>query len=238
MSPYYEDESVTLYHGDALRVLQALPDESIDSMVTDPPYKLSQEYGTGTDADNLLAVSSVWGVAAEALRVVKPGSLCAMFYDTRILPVALEAMRSAGWKYTRGLTLYRRWGQASMFAGWMTTSDFILIFAKPGVRPTYHGSAKHDVYIRDKPEPVHYGHPAQKPLEHCRHIVDRITPPGGVVLDPYAGSGTTAEAAVLEGRRVVAIEREARFLPTIVTRCQNRQANLDAQGALDFGGAA
>lgn len=204
--PYYSDERVTLYHGDALTVLRELPSASVDAVVTDPPYKLSQEYGATTDPDNLLAVSSLWPVAPEVYRVAKPGAVCAMFYDTRILPLALETMRNAGWKYLRALTLYRRWGQASLMTGWMSTSDFVLIFAKPGAKHRFHGKPMHDVYVRDKAEPVSFGHPAQKPLEHTRHIVSNVCPVDGIVLDPYTGSGTTAEAALLEGRRFIGVE--------------------------------
>jgi DNA modification methylase len=45
-----------------------------------------------------------------------------------------------------------------------------------------------------------------------------VTPPGGLLLDPFAGSGTTGEAAILEHRRAVLIEREPEYLPLIVAR--------------------
>lgn len=240
MTPYYEDDRATLYHGDALDALRELPDASVDAVVTDPPYKLSQEYGTTTDPDNLLAVSSIWPVAVEMLRVAKPGAMCAMFYDTRILPLALEAMRGAGWKYVRGLTLYRRWGQASLLAGWMSTSDFVLIFAAPGAKPVFHGAVRHDVYVRDKAEPISYGHPAQKPLDHCQHLVSNVCPPGAVVLDPYMGSGTTGVAALATGRRFVGVEITERYAAASRDRITGALAVAApiTQEALDFGGAA
>lgn len=61
-------------------------------------------------------------------------------------------------------------------------------------------------------------HPTVKPLELMRWLVRLVTPPGGVVLEPFAGSGTTVEAALLEGFRCVAVEREADYLPLIVER--------------------
>lgn len=201
----------TIHQGDALDVLRDMPADSVDSVVTDPPYKISQEYSATTDPDNLLAVASIWPVAAEMSRVAKPGALCAMFYDTRILPLALASMADAGWKYLRALTLYRRWGNASLVHGWMSTSDFVLIFVKPGEKHQFHGKAAHDVYVRDKAEPVSYGHPAQKPLEHVRQIVARVTPAGGTVLDPYTGSGTTGAAAMAEGFDFIGVEKSAQF---------------------------
>ena len=57
-----------------------------------------------------------------------------------------------------------------------------------------------------------------KPLDLMRWLVRLVTPPGGTVLDPFAGSGTTAEACVIEGFQHIAIEREADYLPLIKAR--------------------
>ncbi|WP_100483387.1 DNA-methyltransferase [Mycobacteroides abscessus] len=61
-------------------------------------------------------------------------------------------------------------------------------------------------------------HPTVKPLDLMRWLVRLVAPAGAVVLEPFAGSGTTAEACVLEDRRCIAIEREADYLPLIVSR--------------------
>ena len=61
-------------------------------------------------------------------------------------------------------------------------------------------------------------HPTVKPLDLMRWLIRLITPPGGKVLDPFGGSGTTAEACVIEGFRCVLVERESTYLPLIVHR--------------------
>ncbi|WP_255789136.1 DNA-methyltransferase [Mycobacteroides abscessus] len=61
-------------------------------------------------------------------------------------------------------------------------------------------------------------HPTVKPLDLMRWLVRLVTPVGAVVLEPFAGSGTTAEACILEDRQCIAIEREAEYLPLIVSR--------------------
>lgn len=66
-------------------------------------------------------------------------------------------------------------------------------------------------------------HPTVKPLALMRWLVRLVTPPGGVVLEPFAGSGTTVEACILEGFRCVAIEREADYLPLITQRIHRRR---------------
>jgi DNA modification methylase len=67
-------------------------------------------------------------------------------------------------------------------------------------------------------------HPTVKPLELMRWLVRLVTPDGGLVLDPFLGSGTTAEAARLEGFRCIGIEREADYLPLIRARLERRNA--------------
>jgi DNA modification methylase len=66
-------------------------------------------------------------------------------------------------------------------------------------------------------------HPTVKPLSLMRWLVRLITPPGGTVLEPFAGSGTTVEACLLEGFHCIAIEREPDYLPLIVQRINRRR---------------
>lgn len=71
---------------------------------------------------------------------------------------------------------------------------------------------------RERPNVDGVVHPTVKPLALMRWLVRLVTPPGGVVLDPFAGSGTTVEAALLEGFDVIGIEREPTYLPLIDAR--------------------
>jgi DNA modification methylase len=92
--------------------------------------------------------------------------------------------------------------------------------------PVFHGDtggASRFFYVAkaptaERPREGDTAHPTVKPLDLMRHLVRLVTPPGGVVLEPFAGSGTTAEACVIEGFRCIAIEREADYLPLIVQR--------------------
>jgi len=75
-------------------------------------------------------------------------------------------------------------------------------------------------------------HPTVKPLSLMRYLCRLITPPEGIVLDPFAGSGTTLEAAILEGFNVVGIEKEHDYIPDIRRRIERAQLNTQA---LDMG---
>jgi len=77
---------------------------------------------------------------------------------------------------------------------------------------------------RERPTVDGIAHPTVKPLALMRWLVRLVTPEGGTVLEPFAGSGTTVEACILEGFHCIAIEREAEYLPLI-------QARIDRQDA-------
>lgn len=76
---------------------------------------------------------------------------------------------------------------------------------------------------RERPNVDGVQHPTVKPLTLMRWLVRLVTPPGGIVLDPFAGSGTTVEAALLEGFDVIGIEREPTYLPLISARVERTQ---------------
>ncbi len=67
-------------------------------------------------------------------------------------------------------------------------------------------------------------HPTVKPLDLMRWLIRLVTPPNGLVLDPFAGSGTTAEACIHEHMRCITIEREAEYLPLITARLSKPMA--------------
>jgi site-specific DNA-methyltransferase (adenine-specific) len=77
-------------------------------------------------------------------------------------------------------------------------------------------------------------HPTVKPIEVMRWLVRLVVPPGGVVLDPFAGSGSTGCAAVFEGRRFIGIEREPRFVP--IARARLTHWTTEAAATNEFAG--
>lgn len=94
-------------------------------------------------------------------------------------------------------------------------SRFFYVAKAPGEeRPTGNGTA----------------HPTVKPLDLMRWLVRLVAPPGGIVLEPFAGSGTTVEACIKEDVRCIAIEREADYLPLIGERTNRNNLSLFAGG--------
>ena len=108
-------------------------------------------------------------------------------------------------------------------AGYETTRD----------TPTDSGGASRFFYVAkadasERPRVNGTAHPTVKPLALMRWLVRLVTPPGGTVLEPFAGSGTTVEACIVEGFQCIAIEREADYLPLIRQRIDRRRDPVEA----------
>lgn len=87
--------------------------------------------------------------------------------------------------------------------------------------PTFRYEAK--APASERPKVNGTAHPTVKPLDLMRWLVRLVTPPGGTVLEPFAGSGTTVEACVVEGFKCVAIEKTGEYLPLTVARIHRRR---------------
>lgn len=225
--------------GDALAWLQTLGTASVDAVITDPPYSSggmvrSDRANTSTKAkytgdknesqyadfagDN--RDQRAWGYwmtlwLGEALRVTKPGGVLAMFCDWRQMPTASDAIQSGGWVW-RGLVPWIKPDSRPQLGRFTQNAEFIA-WASNGPMPA-HGECLPGYYIARAPR-ANEGrrHITQKPVDVLRSIV-KIAPRGGLVVDPFTGSGTTGVACVLEGRRFEGCESVSDHHQTAVER--------------------
>ena len=248
MSVYYQDERITLHHGDCLEVMATMPDESVDIVVTSPPYNMGlvpggngrgmyrpgasakagrfrDGYGQHDDAMEQNAYDD-WqrAVLAECWRV----SRLAVFYNHR--PRVEHGILRDPLGNDFGIPLRQRiiWNRGTgidvNLRSFCTRGEYIYFFAKPDMRLVSHSaSGMGDVWDLG----IEYAvkdHPAPFPLSLPTRC---ITATGAQsVLDPFVGSGTTLRAAADLGIRGVGIELEAKFCDMAVARL--------AQGALTF----
>lgn len=113
-----------------------------------------------------------------------------------------------------------RGGTRGMFFGMAAQPDVKPGFGDTGGASRFFYTAKADSSERVRVNGT--AHPTVKPLALMRWLVRLVTPPGGIVLEPFAGSGTTVEACILEGFQCVAIEREDDYLSLITQRIHRR----------------
>jgi len=219
MKNYYR-----LLQGDCMDVLPDMQDESIDLVLTDPPYKVSQTYGGGTDADNLINVASIIKTVPHISRVLKTGKFAVFFYDNRILPFLFEASRDTDLVYRRSIYLYRRWGNANRWMGWMQCTDPICFFVKGHSKPfspKVKGRVHHDCYVKKGPEKEGTGHPAQKPLNIIKDIVLWCSNQYDTVLDPYLGCGVVMKACQILNRNCIGIEIRQEYCRMVEHYCSS-----------------
>lgn len=216
--------------GRAEELLLEVEDSSIDLVVTDPPYKVSQSYGNRVDADNLMGVASILRTFLDISRILKDGRFFVCFYDNRILPFLFEAIKRTDLVYRKSIYLYRRRGSAHRWIGWMQCTDPCCFFVK-GVSkpfsPQVNGrKVKHDTYIRDKLEADSTGHPSQKPLDMIEDIVSWCSKEGDIVLDPYCGSGTVLKACKKLNRNAIGFESNKEYENMIIERLKYKSSFL------------
>lgn len=221
---------VKLLRGDCLEVMRGLADASVDAVITDPPYcsggfteaskggakgqglrAETLKAGPWFDGDNMTGGGLVFllrAVACEALRITKPTGNLLVFCDWRMMPMLAPALESAGWRY-RSLVVWNK-GVAGLGSGFRMQHELVLHFAKRGSR--FHATDVGNVITTKRMSHRTRIHPTEKPVDLIRPLIRVTTPPGGVVLDPFAGSGATLRAARAEGRDAIGIEREAAYV--------------------------
>ncbi len=257
-SPYYEDDHCTIYHGDALAVLATMPDASVDALFADPPYSSGgmmrsdrarpgdhRKYsGTFTASGELASFSgdsrdqraygywcSLW--ISECLRIVKPGGVAAIFTDWRQLPTTTDAIQSGGFIW-RGLVPWVKTSYRPQSGRFAAQCEY-LVWGSAGPMPVDHSAPIHPGFF-EAASPRDRDHITQKPLDVMRDLV-KIAPAGGVVLDPFMGSGTTGVAAVIEGRKFVGIEQSWHFVEVAERRIREAVGHSVQHGdqpTLDF----
>lgn len=244
MNPYYEDDHVTLYHGDCREVLPTIT-EQVDLLHADPPYSLSVEgdhaniAGKGTRRLNFFDGDTDWAsmiqaVVADVMLAADKAPAAYVWCGHRQFGPLVEAFESAGWR-TRPL-IWRKLCPvpAPPGVGWDSAVEMCVYAFRDGrkwVPPT--GTKAPNVIEADSyrhGQPGKVDHPTQKPLVTASIPIEFSTEPGDMVLEPYSGSGTTLVAAKRLGRRAIGIERDERY-------CEIAAKRL-AQGVLDFGAAS
>ncbi|MCW5631871.1 MAG: DNA methylase [Rubrivivax sp.] len=210
--------SSTLIHGDCLTVLPQLPKGSVNFVLTDPPYLVNYRSRDGRRVRNDDRSDWLEPSFAQIHRVLQPDGFAVSFYGWPHADKFLQAYRSAGFRVVGHLMFPKRYTSASKYLSYRHECAYLLAKGQP----EYPKSPIPDViqwsYTGNKL------HPTQKPLGILTPLIETFCAPGGLVLDPFAGSGSTLVAARDAGRRFVGIELDADYYATAQQRlCAGKQ---------------
>jgi adenine-specific DNA-methyltransferase len=202
-------------HGDCIEVMRTMPAGSVDCIVTDPPYIVryaSRDGRTIASDDNSRWLTPAF---AECYRVLKPNRYAVSFYGWNQVHRFMEAWRNAGFVPVSHLVFVKDYASKSDFTRSYHECAYVLAKGQPRKPATMLPDVLTWRYTGNDL------HPTQKPVMAMAPLIMAFSEPGDIVLDPFAGSGTTAIAAHLFGRRYIAIEKEARYQRVALDRLAN-----------------
>ena len=240
-----------IYQGDCMKVLMQMPDESVDAIITDPPYSSGgtwnnvRQQNTGSKYTNATTWTSggllktfknfvgdnkdqrsykfwlsLW--LTEAYRVLKTGEPICIFTDWRQYPTLSDVLQSAGFVW-RGCYVWNKKNSRPVKGRFKQQTEFVLWGSK--------GDMKQERGVAYLPGISHVSiskgrryHQTSKPVELMKEVVE-IVRPGGTILDPFMGAGSTGVAALEMGRKFIGVEYVREYFDTARERLSLKKAS-------------
>jgi len=243
VTPYYEDEAVTIYHGDCLEVLAGLPSASVDAVITDPPFSSGARTDAGKSMRGAMQRGAQWQaewfshdnmathgflflmrlVGIDMLRVTSAGGSGHFFIDWRMYPNLYGALESCGWVVKNLLV----WDKVhfGMGSNYRNQHELIIYAEKSGDREFSDRGIGN--VLRSRRADANW-HPTEKPTDLIERMIGAVTVREGTVCDPFMGSGTTLRAAKDLGRKAIGIEIEEKYCEIAARRMSQEVLRFEA----------
>lgn len=209
--------------GDCLSVLPTLPDRCVDLVLTDPPYLVNYVDRSGRSIANDRTDEWLAPAFAQMFRVLRDDAFCISFYGWNRVDRFFAAWRAAGFRVVGHLVFAKQYQSKARFLAYQHESAYLLAKGQPAlpaeplpdVMPWKYSGNRH--------------HPTQKPVECLAPLIESFSRPRDIVLDPFAGSGSTCVAARQVGRRFYGIEMDPKYHAAATQRLQlTRQERIAA----------
>ena len=218
------------HHGDCRDVLRRVPDESVDFILTDPPYVVNYRSRDGRSIAGDKTTEWIAPAFREMRRVLKPDRFCVSFYGWSKVDVFFHAWRQAGLRPVGHLVFIKRYDSENTrhILRYRHEQAYLLVKGEPKpanfpLKDVMAFEYTHNRY-----------HPNQKPLQPLRTLIGAFTQPGDLVLDPCAGSGSTLLAAWQMERNYLGIEVDQEYYAITCQRLTQEMAK-DQRGIIQWG---
>jgi DNA modification methylase len=207
----------TVVHGDCVAVMRGMESASVDFILTDPPYLCRYKSRDGQTVANDDRDYWLEPAFAEMYRLLKPGSFCVSFYGWHAADKFICAWRKAGFRIVGHIVFRKRYASSVRYMRAEHEQAYLL--------------AKGDAALPAQaiPDVIDWSytgnrlHPTQKPIKVLRPLVEAFCPEGGLVLDPFCGSGSTLVATQQLGRDGLGIELDGNHVQTASLRLASNQ---------------
>ena len=224
---------VKLLNGDCLDLMGGVSDNSVDLVLTDPPYMINTKSTGGGKLDpwadycNAALWYTEW--IRQARRVLKPTGSLWSFLNWRSMVTFQKAAATLGWPIESLLVWDKCWIGPSGPKGLRPRYELVALWAMPDFKIEDRSLPDIQSFKWSSTKP--HGHPAEKPVDLMKWIIEHATNEGDVVLDMFMGSGTTGEAAVQLGRDFIGMEMNEAFFEVAGRRIREAE---EAQELEDF----
>lgn len=225
------EQTIDIRLGNAIELIKQLPAESIDCVVTDPPYKVTSRGNAGNAGGMFTKKVNMQGrvfaendvkitdFASELYRVLKEQTHCYVMCNQINLQPYLNELTRVGFKVTRVLV----WDKGNKINNqfYMGQVEFIIFCRKGKAKRVNNCGISELIAIPNKKTKRKDGtnyHDTEKPVALMQLLVSQSTVEGDVVLDPFVGIGATAVACVKTARRFIGYELDKTYYMVAVGR--------------------
>ncbi len=195
----------TITQGDCIEIMRKMPAQTVDFILTDPPYLVNYRDRDGRTIQNDADDAWLKPAMREAYRLLKQDRVAIMFYGWTKIDAFFDAWKSAGFQPVGHLVFRKTYSSKSRFLRYHHEQAYLLAKGRPPLPKQPLAD------VVDMPYSGNKLHPTQKPVAALAPLVRSFTLPGELVLDPFTGSGSICAASLLTGRRYFGIELNAGF---------------------------
>jgi adenine-specific DNA-methyltransferase len=208
----YKEIKQSFLQGDCIRLMQSFPENSVNLILTDPPYLVNYSDRSGRTIENDKNGDWLPTAFKEMYRVLDKNKFCVSFYGWHKIDLFFDAWKEAGFRAVGHLTFPKRYTSKTRYLRYQHESAYLLAKGTPQIPEYVIGDVLDWTYSGNKL------HPTQKPLGILIPLIKSFSYFGDVVLDPFAGSGSTCVAAKAMGRNYVGIELDKKYHSLAVNR--------------------
>lgn len=212
-----------IHNDDCMNIFKDIPDESIDLIVTDPPYHITSRGNAGNSGGMMLKKQSMDGkifehndiscreYAPEFYRVLKDGTHCYVMCNHINLLEMLNTFNDAGFRFTKSLI----WMKDNKIMGtkYMSQFEYILFFSKGKNRQINNCGTSDILQVNNKKmrQTKDNLHDTEKPVELMKVLIENSSNKDDTVLDPFMGIGSTGVACKISHRNFIGIEVDGEY---------------------------
>ena len=213
----------SITQGDCIQVMRQMTANSVDFILTDPPYLVNYRDRDGRTIRNDAKADWLKPAMKEAYRVLKQNRVAVMFYGWTKVDAFFAAWKDAGFQPVGHIVFRKTYSSNSRFLSYQHEQAYLLAKGRPPL-PKQPLSD-----VMDMPYSGNKLHPTQKPVEALAPLVRSFTLQNELVLDPFAGSGSSCAAALLTGRRYIGIELDAVYFHQASARLRRVHERIAAR---------